>query len=145
MLTFMFRGQQYFIYFYGCVVSVSMNLTKMCFCKLLWIDIWVFQFSSVAQLCPTLCSPMDCRTPGFPVQHQLLELAQTHVHRVGDAIQPTHPLPSTSPTAFNLSQHQGLFQSGLCIRWPKYWSFSFSISPCNEYSFPLGLTGLISL
>ena len=68
------------------------------------------QFSSVSQSCPTLCSPMDCSTPGLPVHHQLLELAQTHVHRVGDAIQPSHPLSSPSPPAFNLSQHQGLFQ-----------------------------------
>ena len=68
------------------------------------------QFSSVAQLCPTLCDPMDCSTPGFPVLHQPLELAQTHVHQVGDTIQPSYPLSSPSPPAFNLSQHQGLFQ-----------------------------------
>ena len=68
------------------------------------------QFSSVAQLCPTLCSPMDCSTPGFTVHHQLPELAQTHVCWVGDAIQPCHPLSSPSAPAFNLSQHQGLFQ-----------------------------------
>jgi len=66
--------------------------------------------SSVAQLCLTLCDPMDCSTPGLPVHHQLLEFAQTHVHRVGDAIQSSHPLSSPSPPAFNLSQHQGLFQ-----------------------------------
>ena len=66
------------------------------------------QFSSVAHSCLTLCDPMDCSMPGFPV-HQLPELAQTHVHRVGDAVQPSHPLSSPSPT-FNLSQHQGLFQ-----------------------------------
>ena len=65
--------------------------------------------SSGAQLCPTLCDPMDCSNPGFPVYHQLLELAQFHVHQVGDAIQPSHPLSSPSP-AFSLSQHQGLFQ-----------------------------------
>ena len=65
----------------------------------------------VAQSCPTLCKPMYCSTPGLPVHHQLLELAQTHVHRVGDAMQPSHPLSSSSPPAFNLSQHQGLFQS----------------------------------
>ena len=64
---------------------------------------------SVTQLCPTLCDPMDCSTPGFPVLHHLPELAQTHVHRVGDAVQPSHPLLSTSPRAFNLSQHHGLF------------------------------------
>ena len=67
------------------------------------------QFSSVPQSCPTLCDPVDCSTPGLPVHHQLLELAQTHVHRVGDAIQPSHPLSSPSP-AFSLSQLQGLFQ-----------------------------------
>ena len=81
-----------------------------------------------------LCDPVDCSTPGFPVHHQLLELAQTHVHRVSDAIQPSHPLFSPSPPAFNLSQHQGLFQSVIHIRWPKYWSFSFSISLFNDYS-----------
>ena len=64
---------------------------------------------SVTQLCPTLQDPMDCSTPGFPVHHHLPELIQTHVHQVGDAIQPSHPLSSSSP-AFNLSQHQGLFQ-----------------------------------
>ena len=67
-------------------------------------------FSLVTQLCPTLCDPMDCSTPGFPVHHQLPELTQTHVHCVGDAIQPSHPLSSPSPPAFNIYQHQGLFQ-----------------------------------
>ena len=66
--------------------------------------------SSVAQSYPTLCDPIDYSTPGFPVHHQLLELAQTHVHQLGDAIQPSHPLLSPSPPVFNLSQHQGLFQ-----------------------------------
>ena len=69
-----------------------------------------FPFSSVAQSCPTLCDPMDCNTPGFPVHHQLLELAQTYVHRVGDTIQPSCPLSPPSSSAFNLSQHQGLSQ-----------------------------------
>ena len=68
------------------------------------------QFSSVAQLCPTLCNPMNCSTPGLPVHHQLPEFTQTHVHRVGDAIQPSHPLSSPSPPALNPSQHQSLFQ-----------------------------------
>ena len=68
------------------------------------------QFSSVAQSCPTLCNAIDCTTPGFSVHHQLWELAQTHVHWVGDAIQPSHPLSSPSPPAINLSQHQGLFK-----------------------------------
>ena len=68
------------------------------------------QFSSVAQSYPTLCNPMDCSTPGLPVHHQLPEVTQTHVHCVGDAIQPSHPLLSPSPSAPNPSQHQGLFQ-----------------------------------
>ena len=67
-------------------------------------------FGSVAQSCPTFCNPMNCSTPGFPIHHQLPELAQTHVHRVSDAIQPSHRLSSPSPPAFSLSQHQGLFQ-----------------------------------
>ena len=66
--------------------------------------------SSVAHSCLTLCDPMNCSTPGFPISHQLLELAQTHVHQVGDAIQPSQPLSSPSPSAFNLSQPQGLLQ-----------------------------------
>ena len=68
------------------------------------------QFSSVAQSCPTLCDPMNRSTPGLPVHHQLLESTQTHVHGVGDAIQPSYPLLSPSPSALNLSQHQGLFK-----------------------------------
>ena len=86
-----------------------------------------------------LCNSVDCSTPGFPVQHQLPEPTQTHVHRVGDAIQPSHPLLSPSPLAFNLSQHQGLFQwISSSHQVANYWSFSFSISLSNEYS------GLIS-
>ena len=77
---------------------------------LLYHSFWLFQFSSVTQSCPTLCNPMDCRTPGFLIHHQLPELAQTHVHWVGDAIQPSHPLSSPSPPVPNPSQHQGLFQ-----------------------------------
>ena len=82
-----------------------------------------------------LCNPTDCSTPDFPVHHQILELAQTHVHRVSDAIQPSHPLSSPSPPTFSLSQHQGLFQwVSSSNQGPKCWSFSFSISPSNEYS-----------
>ena len=102
------------------------------------------QFSSVAQLCPTHCDPMDHGTPGLPIHHQLplvlpMVLCWVGVHWVGDAIQPSHPLSSPSPPTFNLSQHQGI------CKWvssshqvAKYWSFSFSISPPNAYS------GLIS-
>ena len=76
----------------------------------LWLLIPSVQFSSVAQLCPTLCDPMDCSTPGFPGHHQLLEPPQTHVHWVGDVIQPSHPLFYPSPPTLNLSQHQCLFK-----------------------------------
>ena len=93
------------------------------------------QFSSVAQPCLSLCDHMDCSTPGFPVHQQLPEIAQTHVPRVGDAIQPSHPLSSPSPPPFNFSQHQGFSnESVLHFRWLKNWSFSFSISPSSEYS-----------
>ena len=83
-----------------------------------------------------LCFPIDCSTPGFPVHHQLPELAQTHVLWVSDANQSSHLLSSPSPPAFSLSQQQGFFpsESVLHIRWPKDWSFSFSISPSNEHS-----------
>ena len=97
------------------------------------------QFSSVNQSCPTLCDPMNCSTPGLPVHHQFPEFTQTHVHRVGDAIQPSHPLssllllPPILPSIRVFSN-----DSTLHMRWPKYWSFSFSISSSNEHS------GLIS-
>ena len=82
---------------------------------------------------------MDCNTPGFPVLHYLLEFAQTHVHRVSDAIQPSHSLSSPSPHALIFpSIRVSSNKLAFCIRWPKYWSFSFSTSPSNEYS------GLIS-
>ena len=92
------------------------------------------QFSSVAQSCPTLCHPMNCSTPGLPVHHQLPEFTQTHIHRVGDAIQPSHPLspllllPSIFPSIRVFSN-----ESALRIRWPKIWNFSFNISPSNEH------------
>ena len=87
------------------------------------------QFSSVAQSCPTLCYPMNHSTPGLPVHHHLLEFTQTHIHRVGDAIQPSHPLSSPSPPAPNPSKCQSLFnESTLCMRWPKYWSFTHQVT-----------------
>ena len=125
-------------------------------------------YCSVAKSCQILCNPMVCSTPASPVLHCLLEFAQTHVHSVSDAVQPSHPLSPPSPTcpwsfpesgSFPTSQlfasgGQGIgpsasasvfprirvfsSESALCIRWPKYWSPSFSISPSNEYS------GLIS-
>ena len=108
------------------------------------------QFSLVAQSCPTLCDPMNRSTPCLPVHHKLPEFAQTHVHQVSDAIQPSHPLSSPSSPAPNPSQHQGLFQqSTLRMRWPKYWCFSFSISPFNEHpgliSFRMDLLDLFAV
>ena len=97
------------------------------------------QFSSVAQPCLTLCDPKDCSTPSFFVLHHLPEFAQTHGHWVNDAIQPTHPLSPPSPPA-SIFPIIGIFsnKSVLRIKWPKFWNFSFSISPSSEYS------GLIS-
>ena len=94
------------------------------------------QFSSVQSIlsCLILCELMDCNMPVFPVHYQLLEITQTHVHRVGDVIQLIHCLSSPSIPAFNHSQNQGFSNESVLIRWPKYWSFSFSISPSNEYS-----------
>ena len=96
-------------------------------------------FNSVVQSCPILYSPTDCSTSGFPVHHQFLELAQIHVHQVSDAIQPSYPLssPFLLPSIFP-SMRVFSNESVLCTKWPKNWSFSFSISPPNEYA------GLIS-
>ena len=91
-------------------------------------------FCSVAKSYLILCDSVDCNTPGFPVPHHILESSQVRVHCISDAIQPSHPLSSPSLPAFNLSQHQGLFQSVLRTRWSKYWSFSFNTSPSNEHS-----------
>ena len=92
------------------------------------------QFSSVAQSCPTLCNPMNCSAPGLPVHHQLPEFTQTHIHRVGDAIQPSDPLSSPLllppiPPSIRVFSNE----STLCMRWPKFWSFSFSIIPSKEH------------
>ena len=96
------------------------------------------QFTSVAQSCLTPFDPMDCSTSGFPVHHQLPELAQTHVHRVSDGIQSSHPLSSPYLPSIFPSIRVFFNESVLHFRWPKYESFSFSISPSSEYS------GLIS-
>ena len=113
----------------GCLPEENRKRIKKLIVELMYMSVWRdvlqfcqsqewissrhtenYQFSSVAQSCPTICDPMGCSTPGFPAHHQLPELAQTHVHWVGDAIQSFHPLSPPSLPAFNLSQHQGLFQ-----------------------------------
>ena len=93
-----------------------------------------FLFSSVPQSCPALCDPMNCSTPGLPVHHKLPEPTQTHVHWVGDAIQPSHLLSSPSPPAPSIFPSIRVFsnESALGIRWPKYCSFSFNISPLSK-------------
>ena len=108
----------FFFFFFACHIYLEKDGREVCymepsigttknpqeFCS------FSVQFSSVTQSCLTLCNPMDCSMPDFAVGHQLPELTQTHVHWVGDAIQPSHPLSSPSPTTLNLSQHQGLFK-----------------------------------
>ena len=107
-------------------------------------------FSSVAQSCLTLCNPMNRSTPGLPVHHHLPKFTQTHVHQVSDAIQPSHPLSSPSPPAPNPPGIRVFSnESTLLMRWPKYWSFSFSISPSKEHpgliSFRMDLLNLLAV
>ena len=114
------------------------------------LDSVQFRFSSFAQLCPTLRDSMDHNTPGLPVHHQLPKPAQTHLHLVGDAIQPSHPLSFSSPLPSIFSRIRVFSnESALHIRWPKNWSFSFSISPSNEYpgliSFRMDWLGLLAV
>ena len=114
------QASAFFFFFFSnnCQISISSPdyhisnylLGTLTFFSCILFPIFIYQFSSVSQLCLTLCNPMNCSTPGLPVHHQLLEFTQTHVHRVGDAIQPSHPLSSPSPPAPNPSQHQSLFQ-----------------------------------
>ena len=107
--------------------------TKVCILRAMVFPLVIYrcEFSSVAHSGPTLYDPMDCSTPGFPIHHQLPETAQTHVHWVGDSIQPSHPLSSPSPPAFNLSQRRGLFQ-WVSSSHQVAAGFRFSISPSNE-------------
>ena len=122
------------IFSFGSILLVEGN--KFVFLNQLLVGLYQVQFRSVAQSCPTLCDPMNSSTPGLPVHHQLLDNTQTHVHRVSDAIQPSHLLSSPSllllPSIFP-SNRVFSNESALRIRWPKYWSFSFNISPSNEH------------
>ena len=135
------------VYIYICICSVSLSTCRTYYNRnivfnvpLLWkwtillfssISVW---FSSVTQLCPTLCNSVNRSTPGLTVHHQLLEFTQTHVHWISDAIQPSHPVMPFSfclqsfPTSRFFSN-----ESALCIRWPKYWSFHLNISLSNEH------------
>ena len=113
-----------FIYLlFICLAVLGLSCILVCFC------------SVVAKSCLTLCDPMDCSTPGFPVRHHLLEPATTYVDRVSDAIQPSHPLslPCPLPSIFSSIR---VFSNELAlhVRWSKYWSFTFSISPSRKYS-----------
>ena len=124
------------ILYWGHIISVDAKLSSgSYFCIIFRSYMYIsVQFSSIAQSCLTLCDPMDCRTPGVPVHHQLLELIQTHVHHVGDAIQPSHPLSSPFLPVFNLSQLQVFSnESVLCIRWPKYGQSIYSDNPNPNY------------
>ena len=132
-----------------CLFQVYSKVIQIHMCACTYTYTHPSQFSSVAQLCPTLCDPMNRSTPGLPVHHQLPEFTQTHVHGVSDAIQPSHPLSSPSTPALNLSQHQGLFQ---------WVNFSHQVAKVLEFQLqhqslqwtpktdlPLGWTGWISL
>ena len=133
----------------GCHVLLQGNFPTHKMCALYtylggwYVSHFILLFSSVQSLSHVwLCDRMDCSTPGLPVHHQLPEFTHTYVHWVGDAIQPSHPLSSPSPSTAKSSIFPSIRvfsnESVLHIRWPKYWSFIFSISPSNEYS------GLIS-
>ena len=120
-----------------CMIYCILILSFIIMCLSFIHVVGSVQFSSVAQSCPTLCNPKNCSTPGLPVHHQLPEFTQTHVHRV---VMPSSHLILCRPLLLLPSIFPRVFsnESVLRIRWPKYWSFSFSISPSNEYS------GLIS-
>ena len=152
MFVFFLRLGKLFTYLSSSMFSASLSspsgISIMLVCLMLSLRsfksshffLFFFLFSSVAQLCPTLCDPMNHSTPGLPVHHQLPEFTQTHVHWIGDAIQPSHPLSSPSPLP-TIPPGIRVFsnESTLCMRWAKYWSFSFSIIPSKE------IPGLISL
>ena len=119
-----------FLVAYSCLVPGHQRKVHVLYLTVFHLSV---QFSSVAQSCLTLCDPMNCSTPGLPAHHQLLEFTQTYVHQVGDAIQPSHPLSSLLLPSIPPSVRVFPNESALRMRWPKYWGFSFSISPSNEH------------
>ena len=128
--TFWWNGIKLCIYIY---VYIYIHMCIYAYICILYIYVSAVQFSSVAQSCLTLRNSMNCSRPGLPVHHQIPEFTQTCVHWVGDAIQPSHPLLSPSPSALNPSIRVFSNESALPIGWPMYWSFSFNISPSKEY------------
>ena len=144
MLNHSFYIGQLFLHLYS--QAVSLTSTKITEGKF-WVFFYRIQvvssvrFSSVVQSCPTLCDPMNHSTPGLSVHHHPPEFTQTHIHRVGDAIHPPHPL--SSPPSIRVFSNE----STLHLRWPKYWSFSFSIIPSKEHTSwsPLGWLLLLLL
>ena len=146
-LIFFWFFPKYLLYIYISFRPCAISKNSQLFHYKFNIAKYSVQFSSVDQSCLTFCDPMDCSRSGFPVRHQLPEFIQTHVHRIGDAIQPFHPLLSPSPPAFNLSQHQGLFKwvsSSYQVAKSTGVSASTSVLPVNIQDwFPPGWTGLI--
>ena len=135
------------------MISIFLNLSRLDLWPRMWSILekvpWALEFRSVAQLCPTLCDPMNRSTPGLPVHHQLLEFTQTRVCRVSDAIQPSHPLSSPSPPAPNPSQHQSIFQwvnsSHEVAKFTGVSALASFLPKKSQGWFPLGWTGWICL
>ena len=132
----------FLFYFSSSIFNIPIKVNVLYLISFSYVILYHICISSVQFSClvmsdslrPTLCDPMNRSTPGLPVHHQPPEFTQTHVHRVGDVIQPSHPLSSPSPPAPKPSQHQSFSsESSLHMRWPKYWSFSFSIIPSKEH------------
>ena len=149
-MFYSWRYKEYVVHMYSRIQFSNLKRSKIVQYVTIQMNIEniMLSESSVVQSCWILCEPMDYSMPGSPVHHQLLDPTKTHVHCISDATQPSHPLSSPYPPAFNLSQHQGLFKwVNSSHQWPKYWSFTFSISPSNEYSRLISLrwTGWTSL
>ena len=129
-----YKTAKWLLWLFGCRMGDGRGTRPCVSHRVVYFESGSVHFSSIAQSCLTLCDPMDCSTPGFPAHHQLPEFTQTHVHRVSDAIHYLilcHPLLLLPPIPPSIRVFSN--ESTLCMRWPKYWSFSFSISPSNEH------------